>query len=486
VQVEESRNRNYPSTPLSQSGKIGRIEIEPNIVNGKTSGKLIVPSSIDSVQTSMLAAAIESVDKVGPYDAKFETENIEDTRAEKRGKITDRAKELLSRFMKEQTPDATELREDIADSVRTAQLVEFGPEKLTAGPDVEKSEEIIVVEGRADVINLLKHGITNAIAMDGAKIPPSLLDILKTKKVIAFVDGDRGGEMNARNLAETAGITNVVRAPDGKEVEELTKKEILQCLKRETEIDRAFAHRPRNDAFGAQPVSARRGGRDRRGHGMGGRPGNDMGRRDSFNRGPRGPPMQGGRGDGFSGNRFNDPRRRDGRPFESRDARGGRDRRGFDPRRGRFGGAPSGPAPVYDMPPGTFTDGPQAPAPTTAPAKAPVAGGAPRFTSLQTMSAPVSFNPQTREQYKPAISELKGTLSARMLDEKGGLIEQTSIKDLLPKLKKTTGVSRIVFDGIITKRLVEAAHKAGVKTVVGIKLGKIEDPKGIELVEVKE
>jgi hypothetical protein len=47
-------------------------------------------------------------------------------------------------------------------------------------------------------------------------------------------------------------------------------------------------------------------------------------------------------------------------------------------------------------------------------------------------------------------------------------------------------VSRIVFDGIITKRLVEAAHKAGVKTVVGIKLGKIEDPKGIELVEVKE
>jgi len=218
---------------LQQSGKIGRIEIEPVIINGKTTGALIVPSSIDSVQTSMLAAAIESVDKVGPYDAKFETERIEDTRAEKREKITDRAKELLAKFMQEQTPDIAELREDISAGVRTAQMIEYGADKLPAGPDVDKSEEVILVEGRADVINLLKNGITNVIAMDGAKVPNTVLELAKIKKIVAFVDGDRGGELNARNLKEIANIHAVVRAPDGKEVEELTKKEILQCLKKE-------------------------------------------------------------------------------------------------------------------------------------------------------------------------------------------------------------------------------------------------------------
>ncbi|MDO8625608.1 MAG: DNA primase DnaG [Candidatus Diapherotrites archaeon] len=464
---------------LQQSGKIGRIEIEPNIVNGKTTGKLIVPSSIDSVQTSMLAAAIESVDKVGPYDAKFETENIEDTRAEKRGKITDRAKELLTRFMKEQTPDVTELREDIADSVRTAQLVEFGPDKLPAGPDVEKSAEIILVEGRADVINLLKNGITNAIAMDGAKVPPTILELAKTKKILAFLDGDRGGDMNARNLLELAGITNVVRAPDGKEVEELTKKEILQALKKETEIDRAFPQRPRND-YTPQPVSARRSEmRPRRDGRMGDRMGGreSTGRREPFGPDRRNTNSTDGRRGQFGSDRSNDSRRGPDRRFDSR-ARPSRFAYG------NRGGFNRGPEPAYDMPPGTFAGDQGATPVSTAPR---ATQGAPmRFTSLQTMSQPTIHNPQTREQYKPAISELKGTLSARLLDEKDGLVGQTSIKELLPKLKKTSGVSKIVFDGIITKRLVDAASKAGVKTLVGIKLGKIEDPKGMELIEIKE
>ena len=440
---------------LQQSGKIGRIEIEPVIINGKTTGALIVPSSIDSVQTSMLAAAIESVDKVGPYDAKFETERIEDTRAEKREKITDRAKELLSKFMQEQTPDIAELREDISAGVRTAQMIEYGADKLPAGPDVDKSEEVILVEGRADVINLLKNGITNVIAMDGAKVPNTVLELAKIKKIVAFVDGDRGGELNARNLKEIANIHAVVRAPDGKEVEELTKKEILQCLKKESDVERAFGN-PRTG-------ESRYGDRAPRGDRLPKRGPRTM--RD----GPSGPRDRRGSG------RFNDRGPRDGfRNGGFRNDRGGRfgDRNQFN--------RPQRPAGFNSFEPGFEQPMPMTESQTNVPQTMP------RFTSLQTVHTSATQNTAERDKFRPILSEIKGTLSAKLLDDNHQVVEQSTIKELLIKLKKSKNVSAIVFDGIITKRLVEAASKQGVKTVVGIKLGKVEDAKGMNLIEIKE
>jgi hypothetical protein len=51
------------------------------------------------------------------------------------------------------------------------------------------------------------------------------------KTVTVFLDGDRGAEINLKHLSSKIKIDNVIRAPDGKEVEELTKKEIVASMK---------------------------------------------------------------------------------------------------------------------------------------------------------------------------------------------------------------------------------------------------------------
>ncbi len=221
---------------LQSSGKIGRIECELTSKNGVTNGMLTIPSGSDMVETSILAATIEIVDKVGPCDAKFETVKIEDTRVKKRQHIVSRAKELLSRLITDEIPDSQEIANEVRSEVRTSELKEYGFDKLASGPAIEDSEEVILVEGRADVINLLKYNIRNVIAIGGSKIGQTIIDLSKRKTIIAFMDGDRGGELDLKKLLQIAQIDYVTRAPLGKEVEELTKKEILAALSKKIPV----------------------------------------------------------------------------------------------------------------------------------------------------------------------------------------------------------------------------------------------------------
>ncbi len=216
---------------LQKSGRIGRIEVDLETKNGKTTGIITVPSSLDKAETAIIAAALETVDRVGPCEAKIVVESMEDTRAKKREYIIQRAKELLRQLISEKMPESKELADLVRAEVRQAELVEYGPEKIPAGPDIDTAEEIIVVEGRADVLNMLKHGFKNVISLKGAKIPKTIIDLSKRKTVTLFVDGDRGGDIIARQLAEAAEIDFIARAPDGKEVEELTRKEIIKALR---------------------------------------------------------------------------------------------------------------------------------------------------------------------------------------------------------------------------------------------------------------
>ncbi len=216
---------------LQKAGKLGRIEVDATSHSGKTSGTLLVPSGMDKVKTSLLAAAIESVDKVGPCDSSFQTIAIEDTRGEKRKIVTERAKELLQK-MGESLPESEELRATIVGDLRGGELQEYGRERLPAGPDVDKEDEVIVVEGRADVLNLLRHGIKNCIAINGATVPKTVVELGKRKTLTVFVDGDRGGLLIARQLSQATKIANIAKAPAGKEVEELTMKEILAALRK--------------------------------------------------------------------------------------------------------------------------------------------------------------------------------------------------------------------------------------------------------------
>jgi len=215
---------------LQKAGRIGRVQVTLEERNGKCVGQIEIPSNLDKVETALIAAAIETVDKVGPCDAKIVVSKIEDVREEKRKKVVERAKELLMKW-KEVTPDTREITEELLKTVREAQLVAYGPEKLPAGPDVDKSDTIIIVEGRADVVNLLRHDYRNVIAIEGASVPKTIINLCKEKTAIAFVDGDRGGELVLRQLLQVADIDYVARAPPGKEVEELTGKEIAKCLR---------------------------------------------------------------------------------------------------------------------------------------------------------------------------------------------------------------------------------------------------------------
>src|SRR3989344_718021 len=216
---------------LQRTGKVARIEVKLDIKEGKTSGEIIIPCSLDKAETAVIAASLETIERIGPCDSRVRVEKLEDIRISKRDFVINRAKELLAQFTKETMPDSQELTEEVAQSVRVMEITEYGKDRLPAGPDVEKSEEIIGTEGRADVLNLLKNGIKNAIAINGTNVPPSIIELCKQKIVTAFADGDRGGDLILRELMALTDIDFIAKAPDGKEIEELQKKEIYQALR---------------------------------------------------------------------------------------------------------------------------------------------------------------------------------------------------------------------------------------------------------------
>ncbi|MBI2653501.1 DNA primase [Candidatus Woesearchaeota archaeon] len=216
---------------LQKSGRIGRIEVNTETRTGKTKGNIVIPSSLDKAETAIVASALEIIQRIGPCNAKIDVSNIEDVRISKRSMVVERAKELLKRMMENTMPDSQELADEVAASVRVMEIVEYGKDRLPAGPAIDESDEVVVVEGRADVLNLLKHGFKNAIAINGTSVPETIIEMCGRKVVTAFVDGDRGGNLIIKELTSVADIDFVTKAPDGKEVEELTKKEIHKAIR---------------------------------------------------------------------------------------------------------------------------------------------------------------------------------------------------------------------------------------------------------------
>ncbi len=238
-QTEGLFGEDFDLRKLQDKGRIGRIIVNVTRHGNKVVGELLIPSNLDRVETSLVAAMIEAVDRVGPYQARIRVVDIIDVRAEKIKRIVERAKEILKKWGREKTPDVREVIKEIAESLKTGELIEYGPDKLPAGPDVEKSDTIIIVEGRADVLNLLRYGYTNVIALEGARgVPETIKKLAKEKVAIAFVDGDRGGDLILRELLREADIDYVARAPQGKEVEDLTGREIARALANLTPVSK--------------------------------------------------------------------------------------------------------------------------------------------------------------------------------------------------------------------------------------------------------
>lgn len=216
---------------LQRSGRIGRIEVNSDTKGGKSNGTIIIPSSLDKAETAIVAAALEIIQRIGPCNSKIHVEKIEDVRISKRKYVVDRAKELLGQLTGSVLPDSQELADEVAQSVRVMEISEWGPSRLPAGPGIDDFEEVIIVEGRADVLNLLKHGFKNCVSVNGTNIPEDIKELCKQKTVTAFVDGDRGGDLILKELLEVTEVDFCTKAPDGKEVEEITKKEIHKALR---------------------------------------------------------------------------------------------------------------------------------------------------------------------------------------------------------------------------------------------------------------
>jgi DNA primase len=221
---------------LQKSGRIGRIQIELHSKQDKTTGTITIPTSLDKVSTALTAASIESINRVGPCAAKVTLEKIEDVREARRKVIIGRAKEILHKWTIESMPSVDEIFKEVAETLKAAKVEKYGPEELPAGPEVKSAEEIIILEGRADIINLMRCGIYNVIAVEGAKIPETIKQLCKEKETTAFLDGDRGGDLILKELQQVANIKHVARAPRGREVEELNCKEIFVALESKSPV----------------------------------------------------------------------------------------------------------------------------------------------------------------------------------------------------------------------------------------------------------
>ncbi len=230
-QTEGLLGNEFDLRVLQDKGRVGRILVNTRVQGNKTVGEILIPSNLDRIETALLAAMIETVDRVGPYDAEIKVQDIQDLRLERIKKIIERAVEILKVWGKEKTPDLKEVIKSIQEYLKAPEPVSYGPEGLPAGPDVDKSDTIVVVEGRADVINLLRYGYTNVIAMGGARrVPETIKNLASRKKIVLLVDGDHGGDLILKEVLRSIKVDYIARAPPGREVEDLTGKELEEVL----------------------------------------------------------------------------------------------------------------------------------------------------------------------------------------------------------------------------------------------------------------
>jgi DNA primase len=230
---------------LQKSGRIGRIEIELESKQDRTTGTITIPTSLDRVSTAIIAASIESINRVGPCNARLTIEKLEDIRDARRRVIIDRAKAILHEWNIVSMPSTEEVFKEVSETLRTPDVVKYGPDELPAGPNIDAAKEVIIVEGRADVINLMRCGIQNVVALEGAKVPETIIKLSKEKETTALLDGDRGGDLILKELLQVTDVKYVSRAPPGKEVEELKSKEIFAALQNRVPIEEFKARKPR-------------------------------------------------------------------------------------------------------------------------------------------------------------------------------------------------------------------------------------------------
>ncbi len=408
---------------LQKAARIGRLQVDLEHKGGKTTGTLRLPSHMDKPESAIIGAAIETIDRIGPSKAEIKVVAIEDDRAGRRDLVRERAKELLRMMNDDPTVDTGKIVDDIKSSVQVDEITYYPGTKIPCGPNVQVADSIIIVEGRNDVINLLKCGIRNAIAVEGAKdIKPEIIDLSKEKTTTIFVDGDRGGELIARAILQTCDVDFVARAPDTREVEELPHKLVMKCLKDKRTADQFISQsginvgeRPKKSA---QKPAAKKTEE-----------------------------AKGGRGRGRGGAKDEDKK-----PARGRGAKQDDDEK---PARGRGRGR-GGNSDEDEKPRGR------------SPAK----------------KTPKKAAHDPRASVKETLANLSGSLKATILDKDGKAIsEDLPVRELADTLKGgKKAIHSVIFDGVITQRLLDIAADKKIATVVGVKMGNVSKvPEDVEI-----
>jgi DNA primase len=416
---------------LQKSGRIGRINVDMESTEGITKGKITIPSSLDRVETAILAATIETVDRVGPCLASFKLESLEDVRKSKRDKIIDRATKLLQKWDLEVSPETQEITDRVSQAKLSEDIVEYGEEKLPAGPEIDTSDTIIICEGRADVLSLLSIGIKNAIATNGTSVPKTIAELSKKKTTIAFLDGDRGGDMILNELLQVGKIDFVARATEGKEVEELTKKDLLKNLQSKVPY---INNKPATAmSFSSGAKKADRQERPAR---------------------QEHPERQGAQGPQKDQRKQKNPRYNKGQPAKKS---GSGERTGGPKRFGKKG-----------------------------PGQSQQSQGPRQRTPLGDVPTP----DDVPDEFKATAPTILGTTKALFYDENASLIKEVPTSVVVDELQKATqeggAIKKILFDGIVSQRLLDTASQNGVDLIVGTRIGNVSKPGGVKIFSIDQ
>jgi DNA primase len=236
---------------LQRTARVGHVDVEMDSNKGKMSGTIIIPSSMDNVETAIIGSALETIDRIGPCKAVIKVTEIQDVRKTKRNSVVDRAKELLLELVASGEAASKTVIEEVRSVLTTQKLTSF--HGLTCGPNIESSDSLIIMEGRNDVANVINFGIKNAIACDGAgNMKQELIDLANGKEtVIAAIDGDRGGEMLLREMYGQMKVDFVAQAPVGQEWELLAQKTVTKCLSMKEPASKVIARLEKSDDDGA-------------------------------------------------------------------------------------------------------------------------------------------------------------------------------------------------------------------------------------------
>jgi len=358
---------------LQRSARVGRIEVELESKGGKSTGTITLPTSLDKVETVILAAAFESIDRVGPCKADIIAEKVEDVRVVRRKKVIERAKILLNKVLEEGKVEGESIADNVRQAVQIEEISNYGPDHCPAGPNIDKSDAIIIVEGRRDVLNLLKYGIKNVIAVGGTNIPLTVKELTKERITTAFVDGDRGGELILKELLQTSDIDFVARAPQTREVEEIPQKLVMKSLKNKIPAEQ-YAE-------------------------------------------------------------MYDIKFEKEKDIKETDIRQKNEQKSKK--------------------------------------------SEPSKESKETKKPIIS---DVQKNHFKILDDVSGSLKAVLLDQNDNEIKKIPVRELTDELKKSKNINTVVFDGIITQRLLDIANNKNVKEIVGMKLGNVvKKPKSVSV-----